>query len=75
MKTGLVSKNLAAFYNEIFECRQHSDYEDFFRVEPHVVRPWLSQAEMFIREIAALAQGGAPGATRGKGGEDASAEA
>ena len=54
VKTGLVSKELAAVYNDLFEYRQESDYEDFFRVDPDVLGPWLAQTERFIEAIGIL---------------------
>ena len=60
VKTGLVSKELAAFYNDLFESRQESDYEDFFRVDPQLVGPWLDKAEQFIEAIVELSDASAP---------------
>ena len=54
VKTGLVSKELAAFYNDLFESRQESDYEDFLRIDPQLLTPWLDQAQRFIDAIADL---------------------
>jgi uncharacterized protein (UPF0332 family) len=54
VKTGLISKELAAFYNDLFESRQESDYEDFFRVDPDLIGPWLNQAEQFIAAIVQM---------------------
>ena len=44
VKTGLVSKTLGAFFNEIFDRRQEGDYEDLVRFEVESVRPWLAKA-------------------------------
>ena len=54
VKTGLVSKELAAFYNDLFESRQEGDYEDFFRVDPKLVTLWLDQAKRFVQAIVEL---------------------
>ena len=54
VKTGLISKELAAFYNDLFEYRQESDYEDFFQIDPSLLTPWLAQAQQFIEAVAKL---------------------
>ena len=59
VKTGTVSKDLAAFYNDLFEYRQESDYEDFFYIDPQLLEPWLAQAQQFIDTIADLTRGSA----------------
>lgn len=56
VKTGLVSKELGAFYNDLFEYRQESDYEDFFQIDPQLLAPWLAQAQQFIEVITDLIQ-------------------
>ena len=57
VKTGLVPKDLAAFYNDLFEHRQESDYADFYQVDPSLLPSWLDQAQQFIDFIAELTQG------------------
>ena len=52
VKTGLVSKDLAAFYNDLFESRQEGDYEDFFQIDPQILEPWIDKAGQFIDAIA-----------------------
>lgn len=54
VKTGLISKELAAFYNDLFESRQESDYEDFFRVDPGLIETQIDQAQQFIAAIVRL---------------------
>jgi uncharacterized protein (UPF0332 family) len=54
VQQGLFPKELAALYNTLFDSRQESDYEDFFRIDPEEVLQWLSQAERFIRTAAEL---------------------
>jgi uncharacterized protein (UPF0332 family) len=56
VKTGIVSRDLAAFYNDLFEYRQEGDYEDFFEVDPDMVHPWIVQAGTFIQVITELIQ-------------------
>lgn len=54
VKTRLVSRERAAFYNDLFEYRQESDYEDFYLVDPQLLPGWLAQAQEFIDSIAKL---------------------
>ncbi len=54
VKTGLISKDLAAFYNDLFESRQEGDYEDFFQADPQLLPPWIQKAEQFVKAIEAL---------------------
>jgi len=54
VKTGKVSKEQGAFYNDLFESRQESDYQDFFRIEPETITPWIEQTETFMIEIERL---------------------
>ncbi len=59
MKTGLVSKDLATIYNDLFERRQESDYVDFIDFQEPQVVPWISKAESFIKHIAGIIGKGA----------------
>jgi len=54
VRTGQLSKERGAFYNDLFESRQESDYQDFFRMKPETVTPWVDQTAEFIREIERL---------------------
>ena len=57
VKTGVISTEFAAFYNDLFENRQECDYEDFVSMEEATVLPWIEQAEGFlfrIREILGI---------------------
>lgn len=51
VKTGIVSKELASIYNDLFERRQESDYIDFIDFHEHQVLPWISKAESFVEHI------------------------
>ena len=51
VKTGKVTKEMAQIYNDLFERRQESDYLDFIHFEESEVRPWISNAEAFIKHI------------------------
>jgi len=54
VKTGLISKELAALYNDLSEYRQQGDYKDFFHVDPQFLAPLLDQAQRFMDAIAQL---------------------
>lgn len=55
VKTGEVSRELGAIYNDLFENRKKADYMDFVRFQEDEVRPWIAEAELFVEKIAALA--------------------
>ena len=54
VKTGVVSKDLAQVYNDLFERRREGDYVDFVHFDESRVRPWISRTEDFIKHIAAI---------------------
>lgn len=54
VKKGLIAKELAAFYNDLFESRQEGDCEDFFRADLQLVTIWLGQAQQLIEAIDRL---------------------
>ena len=54
VKTGVVAKDLAQVYNDLFERRQEGDYVDFVHFDESRVRPWLSRTEDFIKHIATI---------------------
>lgn len=54
VRSGLVSKEMATVYNDLFERRQESDYEDFFTFEETEVTPWMGQATEFVEAICSL---------------------
>jgi len=54
VRTGIVTKDLAKVYNDLFERRQEGDYVDFVSFAEHQVRPWLKQAQLFVQEIDEL---------------------
>src|SRR5688572_18098055 len=41
VRTGVVPRDLARLYNDLFERRQESDYADFVRFQAGQVRPWI----------------------------------
>ena len=53
-RTGTVSKDVARVYNDLFDRRQESDYGDFFEFEEDDVRPWIADAESFVKTIQGL---------------------
>lgn len=52
---GTVPKSMARLYNDLFDYRQRGDYEDFFRADVTLVRPWQEQAAQFVRRMGVLA--------------------
>ncbi len=54
VRPGLVSKDLARLYNDLFERRQEADYLDFLEFEREQVEPLLPAVEAFICHIAEL---------------------
>ncbi len=54
VRTGVVPRDLARLYNDLFERRQESDYTDFVRFQGDQVRPWIPQTEAFIAHIGSL---------------------
>ncbi len=55
VKTGLISRDLAATYNHLFDQRHESDYVDFLTVNAEDVRPHLAKAGEFISTVTKLA--------------------
>jgi len=56
VKTGLIPTELGKFYNDLFESRQESDYDDFFRVDAEKLPHMLEVASRFIDTVEALAR-------------------
>jgi len=54
VKPGTVSRELGRFYNDLFENRQQSDYDDFAEFDAARVWPWLAQAAVFVARLEAL---------------------
>jgi len=54
VKPGVVSRELGATYNDLFENRQKSDYMDFVQFDGDQVRTWIAQAGVFVEKIANL---------------------
>lgn len=54
VKTGVVSKEMARIYNDLFERRHESDYMDFISFSRTQVLPWVSNVEKFVTLISSL---------------------
>jgi uncharacterized protein (UPF0332 family) len=54
VKSGLVPRDAAKIFNDLFERRQESDYADFVTFEEIQVRPWLARAQHFVATVSAL---------------------
>jgi len=54
VKTGVVPKELARIYNDLFERRQESDYADFITFKESQIQPLIPQAEEFVERISIL---------------------
>ena len=54
VKTGVVPKELARIYNDLFERRQESDYTDFITFKESQVQPLIPQAEEFVERLSIL---------------------
>lgn len=54
VKTCLVSREHGVLFNDLFDYRQESDYEDFFKIDPSLPRLWIAQVEGFIDTLSAL---------------------
>jgi uncharacterized protein (UPF0332 family) len=54
VRTGVIPRDLARLYNDLFERRQESDYADFVRFQADQVRPWIPQTERFLAHISSL---------------------
>ena len=54
VRTGVVARDLARLFNDLFERRQESDYADFVRFQADQVRPWIPQTEAFIAHMTSL---------------------
>ncbi len=51
VKTEIISRELAVVYNDLFELRQESDYQDFFVVEKDTALEFIAPANYFVKQI------------------------
>lgn len=56
VKTGLLSKEMGRFYNELCDQRQTGDYDDFIEYNKETLDFLLPKATIFIEKIAMLLQ-------------------
>jgi uncharacterized protein (UPF0332 family) len=54
VRTGIISKDLAAVFNELFEYRLEADYTDFTNFEESQVSPFLDKVWEFLETIDAI---------------------
>ncbi|MBI5472044.1 MAG: HEPN domain-containing protein [Ignavibacteriae bacterium] len=54
IKTQIISTDLGELYNTLFDLRQESDYEDFFRLTPELVKPWVPLTNDFITRVEVI---------------------
>ncbi len=54
IKPGLINKNLAKFYSDIFDKRQTGDYDDFVDFNKEEVISFIEPAKQLIKEIEKL---------------------
>lgn len=59
IRTGVIEREAADVYFELFHYRQRTDYEDAFRMDPGIARPWLAQAHVFVMTLGQLASSSA----------------
>jgi len=53
-KTGMISKDVVAIYNDLFDRRQESDYGPFLSFEETDVKPWFEEVEHFVKITSKL---------------------
>jgi uncharacterized protein (UPF0332 family) len=54
VQTGLMDRNLAKHFSELFEKRQKGDYNDFFDFDEQTVLDLYEPSVQFIKEIDSL---------------------
>lgn len=54
VKTDRIARALAQGYNDLFARCQEGDYVDFVHFDGAQVRPWIEDAEQFVKAIADL---------------------
>jgi len=56
VKTGVIPKDLARTYNDLFERRQEGDYIDFVRFQESQILPWIVEAEQLVEYVRKLTE-------------------
>lgn len=51
VKEGIISEDLAVFFNQLFNMRQKSDYQDFFSFEELTAEEVIEKTELFIENV------------------------
>jgi uncharacterized protein (UPF0332 family) len=51
VKTGIIAKDIAEVYNDLFDNRHEGDYTDFVVVTEEQVLPYLAKSEAFIQTV------------------------
>ncbi len=49
--SGIIQRNDAKIYNELFEYRQEGDYEDFVEFNIEEIKGWIQRVRVFITQI------------------------
>ncbi|OKH18767.1 HEPN domain-containing protein [[Limnothrix rosea] IAM M-220] len=52
VKTGIISKDLARLYNDLFERRHEADYADFVDFDESETIPLLHKTRVFLNEVS-----------------------
>lgn len=61
VKTGIIARELAALYNELFTSRQVADYRALVALDEQQVRPRIPQVQHLVQRVGSLlAQNGGP---------------
>jgi uncharacterized protein (UPF0332 family) len=55
--TGIIGKDLAAVFNDLFEYRQESDYEDFFIMDGETALGYIEPAKKLVALIRVILEG------------------
>lgn len=54
IRTGILSKDIAFIFNDLFDRRQESDYGPFFTFEENDVTPWFDEVELFVKKVTEI---------------------
>lgn len=58
VQTGLISKEYARFFSDLYDRRQTGDYDDFVLYDEETSIKLFSMAKEFVQEIDSLIKGG-----------------
>lgn len=51
---GIIPVEISEIYNELFNLRHESDYEDFFQADETLVKPLIQQVEIFVNFLKGI---------------------